>query len=207
MGCRKPQLYTGRKEDEDLIQSKGVVYPSQITADDKIYVFPGCSIKKLPLRKWIKSIGARQVHDVAEATCVVVRDKLTGGVWDWKKQTFEIIEWYWIEKGEYKNPHVKERYPTRYEESKWVTSNIYSNFIWKTKFSRNPAISHLTWSDQKKHAERYIQNECSSQWKVTINNQKVNATHIHALMLDKVKMVNHLDLQQVVYDWEVWSDQ
>ena len=48
------RLYTGRKEDEDLIQSKGVVYPSQITADDKIYVFPGCSIKKLPLRKWIK---------------------------------------------------------------------------------------------------------------------------------------------------------
>lgn len=165
---------------------------SDIKEESKIYVYPSCNIKKLPLRKYIKSIKCTQVFKPEDANVLVVSNNV--------KNSLHLQECYKIPAGTYMKIDDKKSRYADYIQDHYVNSSQLWYFIYNVilggdyqSYYNGARNHHLMLAEINKFEKVYVYT-CPSKW---------TEHHLLSLIKPDNMLINETDLQQVVYDWEV----
>ena len=197
-------LHTDRLQEKSSKHKGGSVEEvSTVSATNKIYVFPNCKIKKLPLRKWIKDIGAKQVFKVSEADCLIVKKDLVTDIYDRYPFSIEIINHWLLPKGDYFSERKNEVYRSVIEDI-WTRDAEMKYFMFQTYYARNDWDSPLPHETDIINSRLY--NHWESKYKINCKHKQMTEEHVSSLLNKSNLLINEVDLQQVVYNWEVKKD-
>lgn len=170
--------------------------PDVLTKEDKVYIFPNSKIKRLDLRKWLKSKDIKQVFKPEDATSIVVNDQLMGHWGAIKpKRLFSIPPGKYYHHGSTEHlarEVVDEMIVTEYHLKGFIVDTMYYNTSW-TRYT-------IRMFPESNFEEVFESFKCV--YKAVVKNY-ITLEHIESLVNLDVKKINDLDLQQVVYDWEV----
>jgi len=197
-------IYSDRLQDKNpKHKGKSIVDISNINASSKIYVFPNCRIKKLPLRKWIKDVGATQVFKAEEANCLIIKQGITTNRYDNARSPFEIIKWWTVPAGEYFSERKNEVAYTFVQDQMYRDPQMVS-FMFQTYYARDE-YDHMM-SHEEKAIKKRLTNHWEADYQVKCNHSQIEENELNALKDRSMTLINEIDLQQVVYDWEVKED-
>lgn len=165
---------------------------SDIKEESKIYIYPNCNIKKLPLRKYIKAIKCKQVFKPEEANVLVVSDDI--------RKPLYLSERYKIPAGTYMKANDQKSRYVDYIQDQYASQFSLWYFIYNTilggsysSYYAGANNHNLMLAELSKFEKVYVY-ECPS---------KYTEHHLLSLIKPGNMLINETDLQQVVYDWEV----
>jgi hypothetical protein len=179
---------------------KYVLSPDDLNKNDKIYIFPNCKIKKLPLRKYLKSKNIKQVFNPKEANILVMKE-CTLGFSDWSNDTIQFSKRIEIPAGKYYHNNDKNRVYAEYDRPVYFSFGSFKRFIFHTCIN-NGTYDHY-YSPKHNSVYRKYEKIYKTKNLVRIGHSKINKDHIDALIDQSKNFINEVDLQQFVYDWEV----
>lgn len=192
-------IKTGIHENNKNHKGKHCLNVDSLKKGDKLYVFPTCKIKKLPMRKYIKSLGVKQVFKPEDATVLIVGGRLISSNcrYSWNKHVININEGYIIPKGIYYFKHD----PTKLLRD--VKQDIIEEKTSMLRFIFRNQIQTSRYNHYNHHTiDETLLNNYDKKYKLETRND-MGVNHVMSLIDDKTILINEEDLQQAVYDWEV----
>jgi hypothetical protein len=180
--------------------NKDVLSPDDLKQNDKIYIFPNCKIKKLPLRKYLKDKDIKQVFNPKEADILVMKEH-TLSFSSWSGNTINFTKRFEIPIGTYNYNYDENKVYAECSQSRYYDYSSFKRFVFNVHI-KNDNNDYYYLSKYDKMYDKY---EETYKCKVVaqIGHSKVNEDHIEALVDKSKNFINEVDLQQVVYDWEV----
>lgn len=175
---------------------------SNIKKGDTIYVFPNSTIKKLPLRKWMKAIGAKPVFKAEEASVIVTPAKFTGD--DYKGQ-MQLKKGYIIPQGKY---YYKNGGHSCYRTITCPTGEYYTVedavILYYNTDIYNERRGDYVYSNSVHYKDviRALNNKYQTSYNLTTI-KGLTSSEFYALIDTNKTIINDRDFQQVLYDWEV----
>jgi hypothetical protein len=193
-----------RSEQQYYAQNeKYVISPDNLKQDNKIYIFPNCKIKKLPLRKYLKDKNVKQVFNPKEADVLVMKES-TLNFGEWGTSTITFTNKFEIPVGTYYHNCNPSNLYKDILGPQYYNYHQYQRFVYTVHLKENKDFQYNQYylskydSEYKKYQKIY---KCKAVGK--IYHSKINKDHIDALIDKSKNFINEIDLQQVVYDWEV----
>ncbi len=180
--------------------NKDVLSPDNLKKDDKIYIFPNCKIKKLPLRKYLKDKNVKQVFNPKEADILVMKES-TLSFSNWGGNTINFSKKFEIPIGTYNYNYDENKIYAECSQPRYYDYSSFKRFVFNVHIKDdNNDYYYLS-----KYDKIYDSYEKTYQCKIIaqICHSKLNEDHINALIDTKKEFINEIDLQQVVYNWEV----
>jgi len=183
---------------------KYVISPDDLKQNDKIYIFPNCKIKKLPLRKYLKDKNVKQVFNPKEADVLVMKSS-TLHFGDWGFGTINFTKKYEIPAGKYYHNCMPDKlYKDMSNGISYFSYSQYQRFVYSVHLKEDSDMHYNQYYlskydlDYLKYEKVYTPVSIAA-----IGHSKVNKDHIDALIDKSKNFINEVDLQQIVYDWEV----
>lgn len=196
-------LDTGRVKNIPANYTGRTAQPvSNIKKGDTIYVFPNSTIKKLPLRKWMKAIGAKPVFKAEEASVIVTPAKFTG---DSYEVPMRLTKGYNIPQGKY---YYKNGQNSCYRNITCSTGEYYSVrdavvLYYNTDIDNGHRDDYVySNSVHYKDVIRALNNKYQTSYNLTTT-KGLTSSEFYALIDTNKTIINDQDFQQVLYDWEV----
>lgn len=191
-----------RAKDKKLIcfSNKNVLSPDDLKQNNKVYIFPNCKIKKLALRKYLKDKDIKQVFNPKEADILVMKEG-TLSFSSWSGNTINFTKKFEIPIGTYNYKYDENKVYTKCLELRYYDYNSFKRFVFNVHIKDdNNDYYYLSKYDKTydKYEETYKRKVVAQ-----IGHSKINEDHIEALIDKSKNFINEVDLQQVVYDWEV----
>ena len=168
--------------------STSVIDPESLKEGDRVYVFPTCEIKKLPLRKFIKAKGAKQVFKPGNANKLITPKDLD----------VASKEEYKIPKGVYKYIDYPDKIYQTIEHDNYYNSWTASRLIKECFLTGKERGSY--YNNNARVKEELM--KFDTQRVLESNRTSIQESHLKAIINPKVDFINETDAQQAVFDWE-----
>lgn len=184
-------IHTGRIEDknENRDYFNSTTSHDKITEGCKVYIVKNELVSKLRVRRWLKSRKAIQVFEMKDADCIITSQNYTNTV---RAHYIRYLE------EEYVN-QLKSKLDWFNKSLGSIDNNYYDYYV---SYSNN--ISNKYYKEMKELLP-ILKDNLISGYKVIYN--KSNKYCIDKLLDKSLIIVNEIDLNEELYDYEIRSGQ
>ena len=182
--------------------SSVTVSPKTMKSDEKIYVFPNCKIKKLPMRKYIKSLGVKQVFKPEEADILVVpnSDNFISNS-SYNSCHINVCEGYKVKAGVYNYGYNDRKY-CEWSNDEILRGGNLKYFVFHTMVQKNANQNCYEFNTRIDEVIETL----PMTYSLLTKYGDITEEHVKALLKPGITLIDELDMQQEVYDWEVAED-
>ena len=138
--------------------NKDVLSPDNLKKDDKIYIFPNCKIKKLPLRKYLKDKNVKQVFNPKEADILVMKES-TLSFSNWGGNTINFSKKFEIPIGTYNYNYDENKIYAECSQPRYYDYSSFKRFVFNVHIKDDNNDYYYLSKYDKIYSSKFINSE------------------------------------------------